>query len=40
MSQSFDYRSVAKQVLETEVAGLTQLDQYFNMTFAKLATLS
>ncbi|CAK1781874.1 arabinose-5-phosphate isomerase KdsD [Vibrio crassostreae] len=39
MSQSFDYRSVAKQVLETEVAGLTQLDQYFNDDFCKTCDL-
>ncbi|CAK1719686.1 MULTISPECIES: KpsF/GutQ family sugar-phosphate isomerase [Vibrio] len=39
MSQSFDYRSVAKQVLETEVAGLTQLDQYFNDDFCKACDL-
>ncbi len=39
MSQPFDYRSVAKQVLETEVAGLTQLDQYFNDDFCKACDL-
>ncbi|MEZ8230938.1 KpsF/GutQ family sugar-phosphate isomerase [Vibrio splendidus] len=39
MSQSFDYRSVAKQVLETEVAGLTQLDQYFNDDFCNACDL-
>ena len=39
MSQSFDYRSVAKQVLETEVAGLIQLDQYFNDDFCKACDL-
>ena len=39
MSQSFDYRRVAKQVLETEVAGLTQLDQYFNDDFCKACDL-
>ncbi|MEZ8019921.1 arabinose-5-phosphate isomerase KdsD [Vibrio splendidus] len=39
MSQPFDYRSVAKQVLETEVAGLTQLDQYFNDDFCKACNL-
>lgn len=39
MSQPFDYRSVAKQVLETEVAGLTQLDQYFNYDFCKACDL-
>ncbi|MEO9496022.1 MAG: KpsF/GutQ family sugar-phosphate isomerase [Vibrio splendidus] len=39
MFQSFDYRSVAKQVLETEVAGLTQLDQYFNDEFCKACDL-
>ncbi|WP_299687537.1 arabinose-5-phosphate isomerase KdsD [uncultured Vibrio sp.] len=39
MSQSFDYRSVAKQVLETEVAGLTQLDQYFNDDFCQACDL-
>ncbi|MEZ8883734.1 MULTISPECIES: arabinose-5-phosphate isomerase KdsD [unclassified Vibrio] len=39
MSQPFDYRSVAKQVLETEVAGLTQLDQYFNDDFCKACEL-
>ncbi|MEZ9765819.1 arabinose-5-phosphate isomerase KdsD [Vibrio splendidus] len=39
MYQSFDYRSVAKQVLETEVAGLTQLDQYFNDDFCKACDL-
>ncbi|MBW3697472.1 arabinose-5-phosphate isomerase KdsD [Vibrio sp. T187] len=35
MSQSFDYRSVAKQVLDTEIAGLAQLDQYFNDDFCQ-----
>ncbi|MEZ9476688.1 KpsF/GutQ family sugar-phosphate isomerase [Vibrio splendidus] len=39
MSQSFDYRSVARQVLETEVAGLTQLDQYFNDDFCNACDL-
>ena len=39
MSQPFDYCSVAKQVLETEVAGLTQLDQYFNDNFSKACDL-
>lgn len=39
MSQPFDYRSVAKQVLDTEVAGLTQLDQYFNDDFCKACDL-
>ncbi|CAV20025.1 arabinose-5-phosphate isomerase KdsD [Vibrio sp. 10N.237.312.C02] len=39
MSQPFDYCSVAKQVLETEVAGLTQLDQYFNDDFSKACDL-
>ncbi|KAB0463142.1 D-arabinose 5-phosphate isomerase [Vibrio kanaloae] len=39
MSQQFDYRSVAKQVLDTEVAGLTQLDQYFNDDFCKACDL-
>ncbi|WP_135384606.1 arabinose-5-phosphate isomerase KdsD [Vibrio tasmaniensis] len=39
MSQPFDYCSVAKQVLETEVAGLTQLDQYFNNDFSKACDL-
>ncbi|MFA0158996.1 arabinose-5-phosphate isomerase KdsD [Vibrio sp. 10N.261.46.A3] len=39
MSQPFDYRSVAKQVLETEVVGLTQLDQYFNDDFCKACDL-
>lgn len=39
MSQSFDYRSVAKQVLETEIAGLTQLDQYFNEQFCQACEL-
>ncbi|WP_060983514.1 arabinose-5-phosphate isomerase KdsD [Vibrio splendidus] len=39
MSQPFDYRSVAKQVLETEVAGLTQLDQYFNDDFCQACDL-
>lgn len=39
MSQPFNYRSVAKQVLETEVAGLTQLDQYFNDDFCKACDL-
>ncbi|CAK1893228.1 arabinose-5-phosphate isomerase KdsD [Vibrio crassostreae] len=39
MSQPFDYRSVAKHVLETEVAGLTQLDQYFNDDFCKACDL-
>ncbi|MFA0115385.1 arabinose-5-phosphate isomerase KdsD [Vibrio sp. 10N.261.46.E11] len=39
MSQPFDYCSVAKQVLETEVAGLTQLDQFFNDDFSKACDL-
>ena len=39
MSQPFDYRSVAKKVLETEVAGLTQLDQYFNDDFCRACDL-
>ena len=39
MSQSFDYRSVAKQVLEIEVAGLNQLDQYFNDDFCRACDL-
>lgn len=39
MSQSFDYRSVAKQVLEIEVAGLNQLDQYFNEDFCRACDL-
>ncbi|MGF1838701.1 arabinose-5-phosphate isomerase KdsD [Vibrio atlanticus] len=39
MSRPFDYCSVAKQVLETEVAGLTQLDQYFNDDFSKACDL-
>ncbi|MEZ8805669.1 arabinose-5-phosphate isomerase KdsD [Vibrio atlanticus] len=39
MSQPFDYCSVAKQVLETEVAGLTQLGQYFNDDFSKACDL-
>ncbi|MDE1270134.1 arabinose-5-phosphate isomerase KdsD [Vibrio aestuarianus] len=33
MSNQFDYRSVAKQVLATEVAALQQLEQYFNDEF-------
>lgn len=39
MSQSFDYRSVAQQVLEIEVAGLNQLDQYFNEDFCRACDL-
>ncbi|MGF1752485.1 KpsF/GutQ family sugar-phosphate isomerase [Vibrio makurazakiensis] len=39
MSQPFDYRSVAKQVLATEIAGLTQLDQYFNDDFVQACDL-
>ncbi|MGF1712558.1 arabinose-5-phosphate isomerase KdsD [Vibrio kagoshimensis] len=39
MPKSFDYRSVAKQVLETEVAGLTQLEQYFNDQFCQACEL-
>ncbi len=41
MSQPFNYRSVAKQVLETEVTrNLTQLDQYFNDDFCKTLRLN
>lgn len=39
MPQQFDYRSVAKQVLTTEVAGLTQLEQYFNEQFCQACDL-
>jgi len=39
MPQQFDYRSVAKQVLATEVAGLTQLEQYFNEQFCQACDL-
>ncbi|WP_394249421.1 arabinose-5-phosphate isomerase KdsD [Vibrio profundi] len=39
MPQQFDYRSVAKQVLTTEVAGLTQLEQYFNEQFCQACEL-
>lgn len=39
MSQPFDYRSVAKQVLATEIAGLAQLDQYFNDDFIQACDL-
>ncbi|MGY3568627.1 KpsF/GutQ family sugar-phosphate isomerase [Vibrio paucivorans] len=35
MSSTFDFRSVAKRVLDTEVAALVQLDQYFNQDFTK-----
>lgn len=39
MPQQFDYRSVAKQVLTTEVAGLIQLEQYFNEQFCQACDL-
>ncbi|MGL6171220.1 MAG: KpsF/GutQ family sugar-phosphate isomerase, partial [Vibrio sp.] len=33
MSNSFDYQAVAKQVLQTEIAALQQLEQYINTDF-------
>lgn len=33
MSATFDYRSTALQVLKTEIAGLTQLERYFDDQF-------
>lgn len=35
MFDNFDYRGAAKQVLATEIAGLQQLDQYFNDNFCQ-----
>ncbi len=35
MSENFDYRRVAQQVLATEIAGLQQLEQYFNADFTQ-----
>ncbi|MDN3696707.1 MULTISPECIES: arabinose-5-phosphate isomerase KdsD [Vibrio] len=35
MPTTFDYRSVAEQVLQTEIAGLQQLSQYFDDQFCQ-----
>ena len=35
MSNQFDYRSVAQQVLATEMAALQQLEQYFDDSFCQ-----
>lgn len=35
MSERFDYQSAAKQVLSIEIAGLQQLEQYFNEHFCQ-----
>ncbi|MBF4283076.1 arabinose-5-phosphate isomerase KdsD [Vibrio anguillarum] len=35
MSNQFDYRSVAQQVLATEMAALQQLEQYFDYSFCQ-----
>ncbi|MDF2156006.1 arabinose-5-phosphate isomerase KdsD [Vibrio sp. CAU 1672] len=39
MSNSFDFRAAAKQVLDVEIAGLQQLDQYFDDQFIQACEL-
>ncbi|MCX9564595.1 D-arabinose 5-phosphate isomerase, partial [Vibrio cholerae] len=39
MHHSFDYQTVAKQVLATEIHALQQLEQYINDDFARACAM-
>lgn len=39
MPHSFDYQTVAKQVLATEIHALQQLEQYINEDFARACAM-